>query len=50
MDDNNEASSIDKESDKEHYSDVSDTGALSSIILTVVITIAMYILAKLMGN
>lgn len=47
---NNETNSINEENNREHYSNAFGTGVLSSIIFTILTIVAMYFLAKFMGN
>lgn len=47
---NNETDKTNEENNIEHYSNAPGTGVWASIIFTVVTTVAMYFLAKLMGN
>lgn len=50
MEDNNKVNNIDKKNDVEHYSSASGTGVWSSIIFMLVTVVAMYFIAKFMGN
>ena len=47
---NNETNSINEENNRQHYSNASGTGVLSSIIFMIVTMVAMYFLSKFMGN
>lgn len=51
MENNNDTNSINEEKNNiEHYSNASGTGVWSSIIFIIVTMIAMYFIAKFMGN